>query len=150
MPTLTLEVPDNYYQRLLVVGEQDPARGAVRAIRAGLAAMDAPTRPQPIAPADRRPHVIKRVREGARNAEIAAELGLSTPRVSQLIAEAVAAGDLAPDHRRAGRPRQNAERDAAISNAVAQGLSRAAVALSHGLSLARVDQIVARAAKEQK
>ena len=124
---LTLDLPDTV---VALLGEA-PERTIYRLIKAHLAPA---TKGRPVSNVERDAAIADKALAGATHAAIANSYGLSTVRVSQILART----------RVAGRPKNNVERDREIADKAIAGATYIALGNEYGLSSIRISQIVAQ------
>lgn len=131
---ITLELPDTV---VALLGEA-PERTIYRLIKAHLAPAPAPAvGGRPIVNTERDQEIVAKAAAGATHAAIANSYGLSTVRVSQILART-------REHALAGRPEKNAERDRDIADKAIAGATYISLGNEYGLSSIRISQIVAQ------
>ena len=128
---ITLELPDAVVSLL---GEA-PERTIYQLIKTHLAPAPAPAvGGRPVVNTERDQEIVAKALAGATHATIANSYGLSTIRVSQILART----------RVAGRPERNTERDREIADKAIAGATYIALGNAYGLSSIRISQIVAQ------
>ena len=128
---ITLELPDTV---VALLGDA-PERTIYRLIKAHLAPAPASAvGGRPVVNTERDQEIAAKAAAGATHAAIANSYGLSTVRVSQILART----------RVAGRPEKNAERDREIADKAIAGATYIALGNEYGLSSIRISQIVAQ------
>jgi Mor family transcriptional regulator len=128
---ITLELPDAVVSLL----GPSPERTIYQLIKAHLAPAPAPAvGGRPVVNTERDQEIAAKAAAGATHAAIANSYGLSTVRVSQILART----------RVAGRPEKNVERDREIADKAIAGATYIALGNAYGLSSIRISQIVAQ------
>ena len=128
---ITLELPDTV---VALLGDA-PERTIYRLIKAHLAPAPASAvGGRPVVNTERDQEIAAKAAAGATHAAIANSYGLSTIRVSQILART----------RVAGRPKNNVERDREIADKAIAGATYIALGNEYGLSSIRISQIVAQ------
>ena len=128
---ITLELPDTV---VALLGDA-PERTIYRLIKAHLAPAPASAvGGRPVVNTERDQEIAAKAAAGATHAAIANSYGLSTIRVSQILART----------RVAGRPKNNVERDREIADKAIAGATYIALGNAYGLSSIRISQIVAQ------
>lgn len=127
---LTLELPDAVVSLL----GPSPERTIYQLIKAHLAPAAGG---RPVTNVERDQEIVAKAAAGATHAAIANSYGLSTIRVSQILARARGPA-------LAGRPEKNVERDREIADKAIAGATYIALGNEYGLSSIRISQIVAQ------